>query len=53
MNVANERAALRAKSFQPRGEIAEQALGFRGVGDAVGADVNDGGAGAGWMKPML
>ena len=45
MNVADEGAAFGAEFFETVWKILEQALGFFGIGDTVGADVNDRGAG--------
>src|SRR5260370_21379944 len=46
MNVADEGKALGAEFLEAVREVAENARGRGGVGDAVDADVNDGGAGA-------
>src|SRR6266404_1861085 len=45
MNVADEGTAFGAELFETVREIFEEALGFLGIGDAVGADVDDRGAG--------
>ena len=45
MNVADERVAFGAKLFEPFGEIAEEAGSFVRIGDTIGADVDNGGAG--------
>src|SRR5882724_2694718 len=45
MNVADEGAAFGAEFFETVREIFEEALGLLGIGDAVGADVDDRGAG--------
>jgi hypothetical protein len=41
MDVADEGAAFGAEFFETVWKIAEEALGFLGVGDAVGANVDD------------
>jgi hypothetical protein len=41
MDVADEGAAFGAEFFETVWKIAEEALGFFGVGDAVGANVDD------------
>src|ERR1700674_2925736 len=45
MDVADEGAAFGAELFKAIWEVVKEALGFTGVGDAVGADINDGGVG--------
>src|SRR5438128_2723735 len=44
MDVADEDAAFRAEFFQPLWKIPKQALRFLGIGDAVRAHIDDGGA---------
>ena len=45
MNIADERGAFLAEFCEALGKFGEDAVGFGGIGDAIGADVNDGGAG--------
>jgi hypothetical protein len=46
VNVADQNAAFLAEFFQPRKRIFQQARGFRGIGNLVGADIDHGSAGA-------
>ncbi len=46
MNVANQDTAFFAEFFQTRKRVVQQASGFRGIGNFVGAHIDDGGAGA-------
>jgi hypothetical protein len=45
MDIAEKSAAFGAEFFETVGKISEEALGFFDIGDAVGANVNDRGAG--------
>src|SRR5260370_6851684 len=45
MDVADEGAALGAEFFEAVGKVLKKALGFFGIGNAVGAHIDDGGTG--------
>jgi len=45
MDIADENGAFGFELFKALREILEKAFGFGGVGDAIGADVDYGGAG--------